>query len=961
MHNLSNIIRVVFLGFFFLPILGLTQNSGKFESSGTGAGVNSIGESGETVTGNVLLGEGANITISRSGQTITIGASLSGSGVWSNFTGFVKPDDDGDGIHLLSSDGGDSLVVSIANDGIVTFSTPTGSFQFSQTVDVTGNFTVSGMIEASSAKVDTISAKNSTRIFIADTTEVDSAVALIMSTHRYDLDEPLIQLNAEHSRAKPSIGFGDSTKTVVASITAHDTSIAGQDHSHLAFETADASGAKQTRLEIGLREDLADITTHDAYVRIGGGHAFSTSGITQHEGHTYFTGTSKLGIGFSDSTQAFTAGASSELYRQTSNVEFLIHADEAGDEARLKLKSDSDEWEIMNFGSGLQFHYGGVERGTLDNSGNLSIDGALNGEIGTLRLSSSTELTISSGAVTITQSVHTVDTEADASSDTLYTISSTSEHKVIFLMPDNGARDIVLGPNTGNIKTPGDIYVRLKQEYYTNILVYEGADWHVINPLLEADDVLDNTFTSSVGFLYKTAPSAYSILAEIDTDHIADGAISGGTGGKIADGTVANVDLTNMSQYRFKMRNSSGSGPPENIKITHLTSATPAGEDSLIAWDSGANAMVRVAVNQLPSSSGDVSKVGIPVDDQVGVWTGDGTIEGDANFTWDGSVQTIDGQFHVDIASTGVTANTALDDIVIENTASVGITLLSDDTGYYGFGSGADSYEAAILYAANNHMSFYVNNSGFAKFSDTQMVLGSWTLGDSMLTVGGGIETTNGGGLNVSGNIVANNLSNTNSGDISLAGTPDYITLVGQVITRGLIDLTNDVTGALPYANMSFSNNIVAGDIAANAIENSEVADDAINTDELADYAVTKERLGFEVFNKSIAFPDTLGTSGPDTLWFGTHWQSAIDLDYSKCLSDGVDDATIVIGVANEDMTTITAVDTVTMSTNLPNSKFWGEETIPDARTDLPIDGWLWLTSYGENMDVVNVFIEGSR
>lgn len=34
---------------------------------------------------------------------------------------------------------------------------------------------------------------------------------------------------------------------------------------------------------------------------------------------------------------------------------------------------------------------------------------------------------------------------------------------------------------------------------------------------------------------------------------------------------------------------------------------------------------------------GDVYKVGTPVDNQIGVWTGDGTIEGDANFTYDGT------------------------------------------------------------------------------------------------------------------------------------------------------------------------------------------------------------------------------------------------------------------------------------------------------------------------------------
>ena len=39
-----------------------------------------------------------------------------------------------------------------------------------------------------------------------------------------------------------------------------------------------------------------------------------------------------------------------------------------------------------------------------------------------------------------------------------------------------------------------------------------------------------------------------------------------------------------------------------------------------------------------------------------------------------------------------------------------------------------------------------------------------------------------------------------NSTDVTLAGTPDYITLAGQVLTRNQIDLTTDVTGDLPIA-----------------------------------------------------------------------------------------------------------------------------------------------------------------
>lgn len=42
-----------------------------------------------------------------------------------------------------------------------------------------------------------------------------------------------------------------------------------------------------------------------------------------------------------------------------------------------------------------------------------------------------------------------------------------------------------------------------------------------------------------------------------------------------------------------------------------------------------------------------------------------------------------------------------------------------------------------------------------------------------------------------------------NSTNVSLAGTPDYITISGQTITRNQIDLSTDVTGILPVGNMA--------------------------------------------------------------------------------------------------------------------------------------------------------------
>ena len=57
-----------------------------------------------------------------------------------------------------------------------------------------------------------------------------------------------------------------------------------------------------------------------------------------------------------------------------------------------------------------------------------------------------------------------------------------------------------------------------------------------------------------------------------------------------------------------------------------------------------------------PGVGGDVIKVGTPVDNELGVWRGDGTLEGDTNLTWNGSTLTVAGLLQTeasDASSTG--------------------------------------------------------------------------------------------------------------------------------------------------------------------------------------------------------------------------------------------------------------------------------------------------------------------
>jgi len=112
-----------------------------------------------------------------------------------------------------------------------------------------------------------------------------------------------------------------------------------------------------------------------------------------------------------------------------------------------------------------------------------------------------------------------------------------------------------------------------------------------------------------------------------------------------------------------------------------------------------------------------------------------------------------------------------------------------------------------------------VNISGSTIIDGSTDITGSVTISGSLIISGSGTlenigpfnqtgtstftgEITASGNISSSGTIIGSNLSGTNTGDITLTGTPDYITLSNQVITRNQIDLANDVTGVLPSANL---------------------------------------------------------------------------------------------------------------------------------------------------------------
>jgi hypothetical protein len=83
-------------------------------------------------------------------------------------------------------------------------------------------------------------------------------------------------------------------------------------------------------------------------------------------------------------------------------------------------------------------------------------------------------LTIAAGAVTITQSVHKIDTAADGATDDLDTISGGSNDQLLLLRAENAARTVVVKNDTGNILLGGDD-VELDDANKFLLLIYDSG------------------------------------------------------------------------------------------------------------------------------------------------------------------------------------------------------------------------------------------------------------------------------------------------------------------------------------------------------------------------------------------------------------------------------------------------------------------------------------------------------
>lgn len=287
------------------------------------------------------------------------------------------------------------------------------------------------------------------------------------------------------------LGFTDVSTLTIASgvvtvtqtmhvIAAESATSDDLDTINISADIPTASGSTNFRTYILLRADSGDTITvkhGTGNISLGSGADYVLSGNKTLQ--LLYTGTAWVDLQSSSAAAGLSGSTGS-----TDNA--LLRADGTG---------------------GTTVQASGV---VVDDSDNVS--GVTNLALDSIQFSAATELTIATGAVTITQSVHTIDTEADAASDDLDTISGGATGDVIYLRAANDARTVVLKNGTGNILTYSSSDITLDEDHKVVMLIYNGTNW------LEISNTKEGTGGSTSGELMLSAAGGFPSTTSGCTD-----------------------------------------------------------------------------------------------------------------------------------------------------------------------------------------------------------------------------------------------------------------------------------------------------------------------------------------------------------------------------------------------------------------------------------------------------------
>ena len=164
-----------------------------------------------------------------------------------------------------------------------------------------------------------------------------------------------------------------------------------------------------------------------------------------------------------------------------------------------------------------------------------------------------------------------------------------------------------------------------------------------------------------------------------------------------------------------------------------------------------------------------------------------------------------------DLTATGtVSLGGVLDDLITLGAAAAdGEFIVATGAGAFAYESGATARASLGLVIGTDVQAYDADLAEIAALDPTanQMIYagagGTWAT--TSLTVFARTILDDANAASVRSTIGVDPAGTDNSTDVTLAGAYNYLTLAGQEITLAQIDLTTDVTGALPIANAAFT------------------------------------------------------------------------------------------------------------------------------------------------------------
>ena len=327
-------------------------------------------------------------------------------------------------------------------------------------------------------------------------------------------------------------------------------------------------------------------------------------------------------------------------------------------------------------------------------------------------------------------------------------------------------------------------------------LIEEGANWEVGTGTYTATGTtLSRTVSesSNSGSAITLAGSAIvSIVAAAEdltsevviTGGTIDGAIIGGTtpaagtftdivasGNLTVNGTTTTVNTTNtvVTDSLIELSNGTTGTPVNDAGIVIERGDS---DNAFMGWDESADEFILGTTTATGSSTGNLTITAAPLTVSA-LTASSGAFSGDVTFG-DNDKAIFGAGNDLQIYHTGTTNYLyALADININANTGVNIQ--------------AKNGEDSIVAVADGAVTLYYDNAA------------------KLATASTGVDVT--GSLNVTDaattrtNLGVDAAGTDNSTDVTLAGSLDYLTLSGQQITLNSVDLTTDVTGALPIAN----------------------------------------------------------------------------------------------------------------------------------------------------------------